>query len=200
MLAVALIGWRVAGSAGEPGDPAPLHGPKHARVAVERRHPAPRPQAEPPRTEARRTEPRRTEPRRTEPGPEPELTALLRTLEPEERQELRDLVREEKWAETEARLYAYAETSGWDDALTEEVRGILEQTTTGVSARLHEIDAGAVTWEELEPELREFRLVQANRLRDTLGDPGFLALAEGMDFWHPPAGAQPRRAPRGPAR
>lgn len=122
-----------------------------------------------------------------------ELPELLRELEPEERKELRDLVREEQWAETETRLYGYAEKVGWDPALTDEVRTILEETTNGVSKRLRKVDAGKATWEELKPELREFRMEQAEQLRETLGDDGFLKFAEGMDFWRYNGGARPGR-------
>lgn len=156
------------------------------RIAAAERSPRPRPVA---RAE---TAPPIAAPKPTaKPAPPPEkpdteLSLLLRGLEPEERKELRDLVREERWADTEAKLADYAETAGWNEALTEEVGIILGDTHTGVSELLLRVDAGELSWDELKPELRDFRLVQGNRLRDVLGDPGFLAFAEGMDFWHPP--------------
>jgi hypothetical protein len=123
----------------------------------------------------------------------PEPTGPLRDLAPDERRELRTLARDLQWTDTDARLHAYAEEAGWDAETTEQVRAILAETTDEVSRRLRRADEGKVSWEELRPRLREFRLDQVDRLRETLGDEEFRDFAVGMDFWRFNGGAPPGR-------
>lgn len=102
-------------------------------------------------------------------------------LTPEERLQYRRTYRDERLADVDARLDAYATSVGWDADRTELVREVLIETTDGITAYMEQIDRGETTWEDQKESVRLFRYEQAAKIEDLLG-PEFENFVIAMHF------------------
>lgn len=146
------------------------------------------PDAERPAGARAKAAPRAGRAPREEKGPFPEG---VEDLTPEEKLEYRKSYRDERLADMDARLDAYAAKAGWEPDLTEEIRALLIETTDGITAILEKVDVGQVEWDEQKEELRRYRYEQAAKVEDLLGGQ-FEPFVQGMNFTRFLGDASPR--------
>jgi hypothetical protein len=138
-----------------------------------------------------RVQPRPVERRRaTRPRPAKAKTKVRskarREVDPElpaeDRIQARAEYRQERLADVDQRLDAYAADAGWDEATTEQVRAAILENADDISARLEAVAAGEVEWEQVREDLRQDRIDRAARVRRLLGDAEFDRFVREMDF------------------
>jgi hypothetical protein len=103
-------------------------------------------------------------------------------LEPDDRAALRDELREERIVSLADRLDGYAAEAGWDPELTDRVAEVMLGTTDKIGRNLARVDRGEVEWNEVRGELRDYRIDQARKVRNLLGDEEFDRFVDGMDL------------------
>jgi len=116
--------------------------------------------------------------------PQRTVAELVRTqnLDDEERAMLRHELREERLIDVNARLDTYAETEGWDPAMTDDVRNLLIDTADHITQVLAQVDRREVEWDAVKSDLWTYREQQAQRVRRALGPNDFDHFVESMDF------------------
>ncbi len=108
--------------------------------------------------------------------------ARANNLDDEERAMLRRELREERLIDVNTRLDAYADTEGWDPAMTDEVRDILIDTADHITRVLGQVDRREVEWDDVKVDLWAYREQQAQQVRRALGPNDFDHFVESMDF------------------
>jgi hypothetical protein len=108
--------------------------------------------------------------------------ARAQNLDDAERAMLRRELREERLIDVNARLDAFAETEGWDPAMTDEVRDILIDTADHITRVLAQVDRREVEWDAVKVDLWAYREQQAQQVRRALGPNDFDHFVESMDF------------------
>jgi len=108
--------------------------------------------------------------------------AREQNLDDEERAMLRRELREERLIDVNSRLDAFAETEGWDPAMTDEVRNILIDTADHITRVLAQVDRREVEWDTVKMDLWAYREQQAQQVRRALGPHDFDHFVESMDF------------------
>lgn len=103
-------------------------------------------------------------------------------LEPDDRAALRDELREERIGSLADRLDVYASEAGWDPEVADRVAEIMFNTTDKISRNLARVDRGDAEWGDIRHELRDYRIDQAKRVRNLLGDEEFDRFVDGMDL------------------
>lgn len=88
--------------------------------------------------------------------------------------------------EAESRFDSAAENLGWDEARTNQVRGIVMQTLEGVEGRLAGIRERD-QWVDARQDVASFRREQAQHLVDILGEDDFRALVKEAQFTRIPS-------------
>ena len=141
-------------------------------LALVRTHQAPTAAAEAPGKEPRSHRERARHAPKAEEPKEP------RIADPIERAEVRRETRDDLIGDLRDRLSDHAEAEGWEPALQREVEDTLVRTTTAISKRLADVDAGRAKWEDVRRDVRQQRLDQAEEIRALLGNDGFDALVE----------------------
>jgi len=109
--------------------------------------------------------------------------------------------RADKVAKSEAKVLAYAEYAGWNDATTDRVMQLIGGAHSDVDALLSDVTSGDRTWAEVKPEVRQVRVEQAQAIRDELGDEAFRDFARALHktsrrFGGRPGGRAARRGGR----
>ncbi|MEZ4236056.1 MAG: hypothetical protein R3F59_07825 [Myxococcota bacterium] len=104
------------------------------------------------------------------------------SLEPDDKAALRDEVRQERIASLSDRLGGYAAENGWDPEVEGRVEQIMLATTDKISRNLERVDRGEADWSEIRDDLRDYRIDQAKRIRNLLGDDEFDNFAAEMDL------------------
>ena len=104
-------------------------------------------------------------------------------LEPSlERAELRQQERQEILRSIRARLADHAADRGWTAELTDEVDGIVYESTDKISRVLTRVDRGEMEWAKVRNLVRQYRFDSAREVRETLGEEEWEAFVEGMDW------------------
>lgn len=83
-------------------------------------------------------------------------------------------------AESEAKVIAWAERSGWSDAQRDEVLGLVSSAHADVDRLLTDVTAGELAWRDAKVEVRQVRIDQARAIREELGDEAFLEFARAL--------------------
>jgi len=99
-----------------------------------------------------------------------------------ERAVVREEFRTERLAELEGQIADHAANHGWSEQTADEVGAVLADTVEGITARLARVERAQAPWPDVKIRVRDYRLAQAERVREILGPEGFDAFVEELDL------------------